>query len=141
MFDKGFCVGYNTTRVIARCTMRLNVNKLLHTPGSRQEIHFEMDLSDLEFREKSVDYACVLAEERQSDEDDDIVLLESDEVDVTELARDAFILDMDTKFLCSEDCKGLCPGCGADLNRESCRCKKAVDPRLAKLAQLLQNDE
>ena len=29
--------------------MRLNVNKLLHTPGSRQEIHFEMDLSDLEF--------------------------------------------------------------------------------------------
>ena len=49
MFDKGFCVGYNTTRVIARCTMRLNVNKLLHTPGSRQEIHFEMDLSDLEF--------------------------------------------------------------------------------------------
>ena len=73
--------------------------------------------------------------------DDDIVLLESDEVDVTELARDAFILDMDTKFLCSEDCKGLCPGCGADLNCESCRCKKAVDPRLAKLAQLLQKDE
>ena len=151
--------------------MRLNVNKLLHTPGSRQEIHFEMDLSDLEFggtypvtRPVVVDgqlrnqagmllcelqitttlhciYACVLAEERQSDEDDDIVLLDDDEVDVTELARDAFILDMDTKFLCSEDCKGLCPGCGADLNRESCRCKKAVDPRLAKLAQLLQKDE
>ena len=73
--------------------------------------------------------------------DDDIVLLDDDEVDVTELARDASILDMDTKFLCSEDCKGLCPGCGADLNRESCRCKKAVDPRLAKLAQLLHNDE
>ena len=60
---------------------------------------------------------------------------------VEELARDAFILDMDTKFLCSEDCKGLCSGCGANLNREACRCKKAVDPRLAKLAQLLQNDE
>ena len=39
------------------------------------------------------------------------------------------------------DQKGLCSGCGANLNREACRCKKAVDPRLAKLAQLLQNDE
>ena len=29
--------------------MRLNVNKLLHTPGSRQEVRFEMELSDLEF--------------------------------------------------------------------------------------------
>ena len=103
-------------------------------------LHCVCDRCAQEFdRGKSVDYACVLAEERQSDEDDDIVLLESDEVDVTELARDAFILDMDTKFLCSEDCKGLCPGCGADLNRESCRCKKAVDPRLAKLAQLLED--
>ena len=76
-----------------------------------------------------------------SDESDDIIVLDNDEVDVEELARDAFILDMDTKFLCSEDCKGLCSGCGANLNREACRCKKAVDPRLAKLAQLLQNDE
>ena len=105
-------------------------------------LHCICDRCAQEFdREKTVDYSCVLAEERQSDEDDDIVLLDDDEVDVTELARDAFILDMDTKFLCSEDCKGLCPGCGADLNRESCRCKKAVDPRLAKLAQLLQKDE
>ena len=29
--------------------MRLNVNKLLHTPDARQDIRFEMDLSDLEF--------------------------------------------------------------------------------------------
>ena len=46
---------------------------------------------------------------------------------------------MDTKNLCSPDCKGLCPGCGANLNHEACRCKKAVDPRLAKLAQLLED--
>ena len=91
--------------------------------------------------DKTVRYDCVLAEERASDESDDIIVLANDEVDVEELARDAFILDMDTKFLCSEDCKGLCSGCGANLNREACRCKKAVDPRLARLAQLLQNDE
>ena len=50
-----------------------------------------------------------------------------------------FILEMDTKTLCSPDCMGLCPGCGVNLNHEECRCKKAVDPRLAKLAQLLEN--
>ena len=82
-----------------------------------------------------------MAEERQSEDSDEIIVLEDDEVDLEELARDAFILDMDTKFLCSEACKGLCAGCGANLNRESCRCKKAVDPRRAKLAQLLQQDE
>ena len=62
-------------------------------------------------------------------------------VDAEEVARTAFILGMDSKFLCSEDCKGLCPTCGADLNLGPCGCRKEVDPRLAVLAQLLQQDE
>ena len=164
--------------------MRLNVNKLLHTPESSREFRFPLDLRDLVFggnapitepvnvegrvrnkagvllcemtahttlhcicdrcctefsEEKTVEYSCVLAEERQFDEDEDIVLLENDEVDLGDLARTAFILDIDTKFLCAPDCKGLCPGCGVNLNFEPCRCKKEVDPRLAKLAQLLEN--
>ena len=61
-------------------------------------------------------FACMLAEELQNEENDEIVLLEDGMVDVGDLARTAFILDMDTKTLCSEDCKGLCPRCGADLN-------------------------
>ena len=91
---------------------------------------------------KTVSYSCVLAEEKQFEDSEDIVLLENDEVDLEEIARVAFILAMDTKHLCSEDCKGLCSGCGVNLNREACRCKRQVDPRLAALAKLLeQNDE
>ena len=75
----------------------------------------------------------------QNEEDDEILLLEDGKVDVGELAREAFILDMDTKTLCSEDCKGLCPRCGADLYLGPCSCKKDVDPRLAVLAKLLEN--
>ena len=90
---------------------------------------------------KSASFSCVLAQEKQDMENDDIVLLDHDEVDLADLAGTAFILDMDTKTLCSEDCKGLCPGCGVNLNREACRCKKQVDPRLAKLAQLLAQDD
>jgi len=93
-------------------------------------------------REMSVPFQCVLAQERQSEESDEIVLLEDGEyVDLEELARTAFILGMDTKLLCSEDCKGLCPRCGADLNLGPCSCKKEVDPRLAVLAKLLKNND
>ena len=90
-------------------------------------------------QEKDVPFACMLAEELQNEENDEIVLLEDGMVDVGDLARTAFILDMDTKTLCSEDCKGLCPRCGADLNLGPCSCKKEADPRLAVLAKLLEN--
>ena len=89
-------------------------------------------------QEKDVLFACMLAEELQNEENDEIVLLEDGMVDVGDLARTAFILDMDTKTLCSEDCKGLCPRCGADLNFGPCSCKKETDPRLAVLAKLLE---
>ena len=89
-------------------------------------------------QEKDVLFACMLAEELQNEENDEIVLLEDGMVDVGDLARTAFILDMDTKTLCSEDCKGLCPRCRADLNLGPCSCKKETDPRLAVLAKLLE---
>lgn len=90
-------------------------------------------------QEKTVSYTCVLAEELQNEDSDEIVLLEDGQVDAGELARETFILEMDTKTLCSEDCKGLCARCGADLNLGPCSCKKETDPRLAVLAKLLEN--
>ena len=93
-------------------------------------------------REKTVEYETLLAFELANGESDDIVLLDRDgELDLDGLMTEVFLLEMDTKNLCSEDCRGLCPGCGADLNREPCRCKKEIDPRLAKLAQLLERQE
>ena len=92
-------------------------------------------------QEKEVTYQCLLAEELQNEDNDEIVLLEDGQADVGDLARTAFILGMDSKTLCSEDCKGLCPRCGADLNLGPCFCQKEVDPRLAVLAKLLENDK
>lgn len=88
-------------------------------------------------RDKEIEYRCMLAEELQNGESDEIVLLEDGKVDAGDLARTAFILGMDSKTLCSEDCKGLCPRCGADLNLGPCSCQKEPDPRLAALATLL----
>jgi uncharacterized protein len=88
-------------------------------------------------REKTVELQFLLAEAIEGEDDGEIVLLDDGEIDVGDLAYTAFVLDMDTKHLCSEDCKGLCSGCGVNLNQEPCRCKKQPDPRWAALEQLL----
>lgn len=90
-------------------------------------------------QDRELVYSCLLAEELQNEDNDEIVLLEDGKADVEDLARTALILGMDTKTLCSEDCKGLCPRCGADLNLGPCSCKRETDPRLAALAKLLEN--
>ncbi len=54
----------------------------------------------------------------------------SHEIDITQDVRDALLLAVPTKHLCHEDCLGLCPHCGANLNFESCSCPKGdIDPR------------
>ena len=91
-------------------------------------------------REKTVTLDSLVAQELEDEDNDDILLLDGTELDLTQAATEAFILAMDTKNLCSDDCKGLCAKCGANLNLGPCGCKPDVDPRLAALAQLLDND-
>ncbi len=58
-------------------------------------------------------------------------------LDLTEAVRQYLLLALPMKPLCREDCAGLCPVCGQDLNKRSCRCPTVQpDPRWAKLAQL-----
>ena len=69
--------------------------------------------------------------------DPELVILDGDSVDIDEIVSTLFILDMETKFLCREDCKGLCSRCGKNLNLGPCGCRKQLDPRFAVLEQLL----
>jgi len=74
-------------------------------------------------------------------DDPEAFLLDGDKLNLTETLTTLFVLDMETKFLCSEDCKGLCARCGRNLNLGPCGCTKEIDPRLAVLEQLLDKDE
>jgi len=70
---------------------------------------------------------------------DDVLLFSPDnpEVDISPHLRDAMMLAAPMKILCKEDCRGLCPGCGADLNYESCACPPAArDERWQALSDL-----
>ncbi len=84
------------------------------------------------------DVSYDIVTELQNEDDEHLLLIEGDELDVDETVRTALLLDMPMRFLCSEDCKGLCSKCGADLNEGDCGCdKQEVDPRLAILKTLL----
>ncbi|MFH0754294.1 MAG: DUF177 domain-containing protein [Candidatus Omnitrophota bacterium] len=45
-------------------------------------------------------------------------------LDIGERIREEMIIGYLPRALCREDCKGICPGCGADLNTEQCECQK-----------------
>lgn len=90
----------------------------------------------------NLDVLHILAPEL-SDEDDEGEMIEVDfsAFDLDELVYSDIMLSLPTKVLCGEDCKGLCPVCGRDLNTDSCDCdKKKVDPRMEMLRQLLDED-
>ena len=59
------------------------------------------------------------------------------EIDLVEAIQEQVVLALPLRPLCREDCKGLCPGCGADLNQGACECaEKPVDPRFSVLKNL-----
>jgi uncharacterized protein len=67
----------------------------------------------------------------------DVDLIEGNEIDLTDVVREQILLDLPEQVLCKEDCKGLCPQCGADRNLIDCSCEeKTIDPRWAALKDL-----
>jgi uncharacterized protein len=58
------------------------------------------------------------------------------ELDLRPTIREELILSAPAYLLCREDCRGLCPGCGQDLNRGECTCPPARDPRWGALQAL-----
>ena len=69
---------------------------------------------------------------------EDLILVEGGELPLDELVQADLVLSLPMRFLCREDCRGLCPVCGTNLNRCTCSCDTFVpDPRLAELQQLI----
>jgi uncharacterized protein len=66
----------------------------------------------------------------------DVFPFDGDRIDLEPLFREQFVLSVPYAPLCTEDCKGLCPQCGIDLNTGTCKCEKPIDPRLAALKGL-----
>jgi uncharacterized protein len=94
---------------------------------------------DLMFLPGDGDSALPAAGEKEvRDEDVGVSFYQNDAIDLGEMMRDEFYLALPMKPLCKDDCKGLCPVCGANHNREACTCRAEwVDPRMEPLKKLL----
>ncbi len=78
---------------------------------------------------------------RLEDEEDTTVILGDDRVSFAPSVREALILSLPMKPLCTPTCRGLCPGCGENLNTSACRCgTEPADPRWASLKNLRQEN-
>jgi len=73
-------------------------------------------------------------------ENPDGYFLQGDKIDAEEISVTEFILDLDDTLMCRNDCAGICQKCGSNLNNEPCTCEEEIDPRLAILSQLLEDE-
>lgn len=94
----------------------------------------------------SSEFTIFYTESRGDEPDEEVELSESeliaatysgDEIDVDPEIAEQVLLEIPYKPLCSESCKGLCPQCGADLNRGECGCDRGgINLKMAALKDL-----
>ncbi|WP_395694242.1 YceD family protein [Nocardioides sp.] len=80
--------------------------------------------------------------DHDSEEDDEVSMLQDDLLDLESLLRDAVVLALPFQPVCEDDCPGLCPECGARLLDDPDHAHEApIDPRWAGLAALQQDQQ
>ena len=94
---------------------------------------------DLDFDQRYLPQAEASTEEETEVAEEDLgtSFYRDEQIDLSELIREQVYLVLPMKPLCREDCRGLCPHCGTNLNAGTCECAAAwEDPRLAPLKLL-----
>jgi DUF177 domain-containing protein len=122
--EEYFCQGRAVTIVESECSRCL------------ENYTYELK-GELNFIIKTDEGKPILA----SDVTEDVIYLKPNEhvVDLTETVRQAFMLEIPLKPICSENCRGLCPSCGVNLNEETCGCSgDEIDERWEGLKDLLK---
>ena len=121
--EEFFCQG------MARASVRLVCARCLD--------EFDKELAN------TTDFIVCSKEQREShgdvqDNEEYVYFQGSDlQADVSEIVRQSVITEVALKPLCSEECEGLCPSCGVNLNKKTCDCKTdKVDPRWEALKKL-----
>ena len=71
---------------------------------------------------------------------DELFFIEESSLDVERLVYNEILIHLPMKVLCSENCKGICNRCGANLNSRNCNCDNTeLDPRMSKIRDIFNN--
>jgi uncharacterized protein len=116
------------------------VNGLLSFPCARclEEFSYAIETElhiDLMRKPKDFDPEIELR-----DEELDVCYFEGDEVDLDPYVYEEVVLSIPIQALCSDACKGMCPQCGKNLNREECRCDRPGTSLLGEKLKLFLNN-
>ena len=130
-------MGADAFRVAGRARTRLELDCSRCVEPFQVPVDAEFDLRYVPQEQNSGE-----GEREVADEDLSTAYYRDGMLDLIEMLREQFQLALPMKPLCAEDCRGLCPECGANLNRTSCGCApKWEDPRLAALKGLVYRDK
>lgn len=135
-------------------TKPIHVKLVAHGVDGRVHVQGQLEL-DVEFQcarcLEPVKYAVVTpyddvfmraeATNAEQDQEEVAVVVEEDVIELDSYLDEHILLALPFKPLCKEDCLGLCPTCGADLNKSACSCaQQSIDPRLAALQHFFDKE-
>ena len=120
--------------------------KPMNTADLFKEVCKLLELSDEEYQERIGDFFESLTTSKEfillNDGNWDLRANHSVKIDIDDIVANNFLMNVEGKYLCSEDCKGLCQHCGADLNEGDCGCSQEnIDPRWATLIDIMEKDK
>lgn len=108
--------------VKGRITNRAGIVSLEYSAGFTLRACCDRCLIEFD-RDYCFDFEHILVRSLSNDDyPDEYIVTETDELDMDELVLTDCLLSLPSKMLCKEDCRGLCPKCGTDLNRGKCNC-------------------
>ena len=140
--DLCYGISYPVTEPVrAEGQVRNTAGVLVMSGSIETTIHGTCDRCASDFNREvhfPIDVVLVTELSNEENEDEWVFPLEGDSADLDDIVRTVFVLNLDSKLLCKEDCKGLCHRCGKNLNDGPCSCQKELDPRFAALKQLLE---
>jgi uncharacterized protein len=111
-----------------------NISLTLFCSRCLKEITFPMNINF----QKEIDFN--LTEEERAEGLDETNYIIGYNLDVDILIYEEVLIGFPLRILCSEDCKGLCKNCGANLNENACDCDTTVyDPRMSVIRDIFNN--
>lgn len=84
----------------------------------------------------------VTSPDAETEDEDSRQFMDGYQLDVDALVQNEILVNWPVKILCKEDCKGICPKCGQNLNTGECGCDTFVpDPRMAVLKDIFESNK
>ena len=104
------------------CDMRMQCSRCLDTIEETIHVPFEEQ------------FRVVKDEDEEASVEEEAVPVTEERIDLAPYVMEEFVVQLPYAPLCSDNCKGLCPECGTNLNEQSCGCNtEKIDPRMAAL--------